>query len=126
MILRATLIVLTALLLAAHFLRAGNIALVVVCLIAPLLLLIKQRWSLIALQLFAYASAVIWLITLLQLVSQRIALGRSWGGVVAILGTVTLVAVLAGLSLNSPGFKTRYTSDQPDPPPAGPAQQSDN
>ena len=126
MILRATLVVLTALLVAAHFLRAGNITLVIVCLAAPSLLLIKQRWSLIVLQLLAYAGAVIWLITLVQLVSERIAVGRSWGGVVVILGTTALVAVITGLLLNSPGFKARYTSSQPNPPPTGADQQSDS
>jgi hypothetical protein len=111
------LIVLAALLLAAHFLRAGNFALVVICLMAPLLLLIKQRWSLIALQLLTYIGAAIWLNTLFRLVSERILLGRSWGGVVAILGSVTLITILAGLLLNSPVIKARYTSERHDPQP---------
>ena len=115
MILRTTLIILAALLLAAHFLRAGNIALVVICLMAPLLLLIRQRWSLIVLQLLAYIGSAIWLNTLFGLVSERILLGRSWGGVVAILGTVTLGTILAGLLLNSPAIKARYPSNRHDP-----------
>ena len=117
MILRTTLIILAALLLAAHFLRAGNIALVVICLMAPLLLLIRQRWSLIVLQLLAYIGSAIWLNTLFGLVSERILLGRSWGGVVAILGTVTLGTILAGLLLNSPAIKARYPSNRHDPQP---------
>ena len=125
MILRITLIVLAALLLAAHFLRAGNIALVVICLMAPLLLLIRQRWSLIVLQLLAYLGSAIWLSTLFRLVSERIILGRTWGGVVAILGTVTLVTILAGLLLNSPVIKARYTPNRHDPQPTATLGQSD-
>lgn len=126
MIVRTTLIVLAALLLAAHFLRAGTFALVVICLMAPLLLLIRRRWSLMVLQLLAYAGAAIWLNTLLRLVTERIMFGRSWGGVAVILGTVTLVTILAGILLNSPGIKAGYTPDRRDPPPSAvPHQDSD-
>lgn len=108
MILRITLIILTAGLVAAHFLRAGNLALTALCLAAPLLLFIRRRWSLLALQVLAYGAALIWLNTMVQIILERMALGRSWGGVVAILGTVALTSLVAGLLLNSAVIKHRY------------------
>ena len=53
--LRISLFVVAALLLGAHFLRAGSLALVALCLAAPLLFFWRQRWSLILLQLLAIA-----------------------------------------------------------------------
>jgi len=110
MILRIMLVIIAFLLIAAHFLRVGNLALVVLCALTPLLLLIRNQWSLIVLQLLAYIAAVIWLNTMIQLIIERVTLGQAWGGIVAILGTVTLVTVLAGALLNSPAIKARYTN----------------
>lgn len=114
MILRVTLVIIAAWLVAAHFLRSGNLLLVAFWALMPLLFLVKRRWSLLALQLLVYVGAVIWLSTMIQLVIQRMMLGQSWGGVVVILGSVTLVTIVAGLLLNSPVIKARYPSGSPD------------
>jgi len=63
MILRIVPLVIASLLLAAHFLRGGSLGLMVVTVLAPLLLLIRKRWSLIVVQLSAYAAAAVWLYT---------------------------------------------------------------
>jgi hypothetical protein len=97
-----------ALLLGAHFLRDGQLAAMVLCLLAPLLLLLKQRWSLIVLQALAYTGAGIWLVTTLDILQQRLKLGLPWVRLVIILGAVTLFTLWAGLLLNSTKVKENY------------------
>ena len=97
-----------ALLIAAHFLRQGNIALTVLCLLVPLLFLLRRRWSLIALQAAAYLAAGTWLFTAALIVQQRLAEGRRWTVAAIILGAVILVTVAAGLLLNSRSIRDKY------------------
>jgi hypothetical protein len=108
MILRISLYVTAALLLGAHFLRAGNPVLVALCLAAPLLFLYRRRWSLIVLQVLAYGAAGTWIAVAIRLVQTRQQSGQSWTVAAMILGSVALFAVVAGLLLNSLAIKNRY------------------
>ena len=108
MALRISLYIVAALLLGAHFLRTGNLALVALCLAAPLLFAWRSRWGLIALQFLAYIAAGTWIAVALQLVQMRQQLGQPWTVAVIILGAVALLTVLAGLLLNSRAIKERY------------------
>lgn len=108
LMLRLIPIIVAALLLAAHFLRAGNFFASGVSLLAPLLLLVRERWSLVVLQVLAYVGAGFWLIATLEILQQRLALGLPWLRLVAILGGVTLFTIVAGLLLNSAAIKNRY------------------
>jgi len=69
--LRISLYVVAAMLLGAHFLRAGDLVMVALCLAAPLLFLWRRRWSLMLLQLLAYGAAGRWLIIAVFLVWDR-------------------------------------------------------
>jgi len=108
MALRIGLVILAALLLGAHFLRADNLALVALCLAAPALLFWKSRWSLILLQALAYAAALTWVAAAVQLVQMRQQLGLPWTTAVVILGGVALLSAIAGVLLNSPALRKRY------------------
>ena len=108
MALRISLYIVAALLLGAHFLRAGNLALVALCLAAPLLFAWRSRWSLIALQLLAYCATASWIAVAMQLVQMRQQLGQPWTVAVIILGSVALLTLLAGLLLNSRAIRLRY------------------
>ena len=104
-------LLIASLLLAAHFLRDGNIiGLVVVTLLMPLLLLIKKRWSLIVLQVAACVAASVWLYTMIMLVQERMMFGRRWGIAVIILGSVALFTILSGVLLNSRSVRNKYPS----------------
>jgi hypothetical protein len=92
----------------AHFFRAGSYALVGLCLILPLLLLYKNRWSLIVLQCAAYAASLVWVVAALELVQMRQQMGRPWTTAAIILGAVALLTLLAGLLLNSRVLRQRY------------------
>ena len=103
-------IVLAAILLAAHFLRSFRLVPMAVCLLAPLLLLIKKRWSLVTLQLLAIPAAIIWILTLHGIIQERVFEGRSWTASAIILGEVALFTLLAGWLLNSQEVKEHYPS----------------
>ena len=101
-------IILAAILMAAHFLRSFSIVPMAICLLAPFLLLIKKRWSLITLQLLTIPAALIWLLTLHGIIQERVFAGRSWTASAIILGVVALFTLLAGWLLNAPQIKERY------------------
>jgi len=106
--LRITLLALTAILIAVHFLRSFAIIPMLICLTAPFILLIKRRWSLITVQVLTVVAAVIWLNTLNGIVQQRVLEGRSWTASAIILGFVTAYTLLAGWLLNSQSMKEKY------------------
>lgn len=101
MIVRVVLYWLVALLLGAHFLRAGNLTVAIMCVAVPFLFLYRRRLSRVLLQALAYGAAAAWLYTAWRLVQARQALGEHWMLAAAILGTVAAVSLLAGLLLNS-------------------------
>ena len=99
---------LAALLLGAHFLRAGNMLLVLLCIAAPFVFIYRRRPSLVLLQALAYGAAATWLYTAWQLVQVRQSLGQNWALAAAILGGVALYTLLAGLLLNSRVMREHY------------------
>jgi hypothetical protein len=101
-------IILAAIVLAAHFLRSFDLLPMFVCLAAPLLLMIKKRWSLVTLQLLTLPAALIWLLTLYGIIQERVFEGRSWIASAIILGAVAAFTLLAGWLLNAPAVKARY------------------
>lgn len=108
MALRISFFTFAALLMGAHFLRAGSLALAALCLGVPLLFLYRRRVSLIALQVLAYCASGIWMVTAIQLFQAREPAGRPWAMAVVILAAVALLTLCAGLILNSGSMKERY------------------
>jgi len=108
MIGRIALYAVAALLLGAHFFRQGSIALTVLSLLAPLLFFYRRRPSLIALQVAAYFAAGVWIVTAIELVQERLALGRSWTTAALILCAVTVATLAAGIALNSRVAREKY------------------
>jgi hypothetical protein len=106
--LRITLFTIAALLLGAHFYRAGNFLLVALCLAAPLLFFHKRRRSLILLQVLAYGAAAIWVEAAIRLVAYRQQIGQPWTAAAIILGAVALFTLAAGLLLNSRVIAQHY------------------
>jgi hypothetical protein len=106
------LLILSFVILGAHFLRSGNWLVMVICVLAPLLLIVRKRWSLLVVQLFAYVGAGIWINTALVLSRKRIIAGAPWGRLVLIMGLVALFTALSGYLLNAPGVKEKYPSKE--------------
>ena len=112
--LRISLYVLAALLLGAHFLRAGHFLMVGICLAAPLLFAWRSHRALIALQLAAYGAAATWIAVAIELVHTRQQYGQRWTAAAIILGSVALFTLIAGLLLNSGAIKRFYPKQRPE------------
>lgn len=108
MILRIILLIISYLILSAHFFREGEIVLTAVYLFLPFLLFIKNRWSIIFLRIFSYGGVIIWLQTIYVLAFARISMGEPWLKMAIILGAVTVFTLYAGLLLNSKKMKSKY------------------
>lgn len=108
MILRIVLYVIVSWLVAAHFLRSGSLILMTLCLVTPLLFLLRRHWSLLLLQGMAYAAAAIWLVTAWQVVAERRFFGQPWLRAAAILLAVAAVSALAGMLLRGQAVAQRY------------------
>ncbi len=103
-------VVLSCLLLAAHFLRGGQAALVACCLALPFLLLVRKRWAAWVLALALLLACAVWVHTTLELVRVRAAFGEPWLRMVAILGTVTLFTGASALAPFSTTFAGQVRS----------------
>ncbi|MBL7032084.1 MAG: hypothetical protein ISR97_02755 [Nitrospira sp.] len=101
-------VILSFLLLAAHFYRAGILALVFIYLIITLSLLIKELWVARLSQVFLVIGALEWVRTLLSLVEMRQAMGMPWTRLAMILGGVALFTGLSALVFQSRSLKKRY------------------
>lgn len=108
MIARVTLYVIASWLLAAHFLRDGHVFLVAVCVVAPLLFLLRRRGGLLLLQVLAYAATVVWLATAWQIATTRREFGEPWLRAAFILVAVAAISLLAGLLLRGRIIQQRY------------------
>jgi len=108
MLIRVVVYVVAALLIAAHFLRAANFWVVAMCVVVPFIFFHRSRFSLVVLQVLAYAAAGVWLHTAWELVQIRLADDQDWKLAAAILGAVALYSLLAGLLLNSSVMRQRY------------------
>jgi hypothetical protein len=101
-------LILASLMLSAHFFRHWNYLLMIVSLLAPCLLFIKRRWSLIALRVFTILGGGVWIVAIVDIAKIRITMGEPWGKMAVILGVVALFTIFAGLLLNSSKVKEKY------------------
>lgn len=108
MALRIILVVVAFFMLAAHFLRDGATALVVVCLLTPFLLLVRKRWALVFVRILLILGAVVWLQTTLVLVQHRWEAGAPWLRMLLILASVTTFTLLASYGLGNERVEKRY------------------
>ncbi len=88
---------LSLLVLGAHFLRAGRPALVLVALALVGLLFVRRRWAGRAVQAALVLGAVEWVRTTVVLTGERVAMGRPYARMAAILGAVAAVCLGAAL-----------------------------
>ncbi len=109
-VLRALPVVLSALLLAAHFYRSRSLALVAVSLALSLLLLVRERWSARVVQAGLVLGALEWVRTLAFFAGQRMEVGRPWGRLAVILGVVAALTALSALAVKVPSAGGRERS----------------
>jgi hypothetical protein len=113
--LRLTPVILSFLLLGAHFYRSGLPFGAGFCIVMPLLLLVRDSWVPRLIQILLLLGALEWLRTLFVIANMRIAYEQSWTRMAAILGVVALFTALAGLVFRSKALRKRYAGKEPEP-----------
>ncbi len=101
-------VLLSFLLLGAHFLRDGHPLLAAAAVALPALLFLRERWVPRLFQVLLGLGALEWLRTLYLLAAMRIAWDQPWGRLAAILGAVALFTAAAALVFRGAALKARY------------------
>jgi hypothetical protein len=101
-------VILSFLLLAAHFYRAGYSSLTVVCIGILLLLFFRKPWIPRLFQGLLILASLEWLRALYFIAAMRIAWDQPWTRLAVILGAVALFTLLSGLVFKSARLRTYY------------------
>lgn len=101
-------VVISFLLMAAHFLRLDSVFLAAVCLIVPLSLFIRARWAVRLTQFSLVAAAFEWLRVLFHYVQIYQHMGKPWTRLACILGAVALFTVLSAMVFRAKRLRLRY------------------
>lgn len=101
-------VLLSALLLAAHFYRAGQEAIVAMSLALPVLLLFKRSWVPTVVTVALILGAFEWIYTLLKIATIRADMGAPWLRMALILGTVALFTAGSAAVFRLSALKQRY------------------
>jgi hypothetical protein len=102
-------VLLSGLVLAAHFLRGGHLGVVMICLAALTILLIRESWAARLMQLLLLLGSLEWVRTMMILVSQRRSLGEPWIRMAVILGAVALFTAASALVFQGARLRERYS-----------------
>lgn len=101
-------VILSFLLMAAHFFRAGYAVVAVLCVGALLLLLVRRAWIPRVFQVLLVLGAFEWLRSLYLFAAMRIAWDQPWTRLAIILGSVALFTALSGLVFRSGRLRNFY------------------
>jgi heme/copper-type cytochrome/quinol oxidase subunit 4 len=101
-------VILSFLLLAAHFLRYGQYPLIAFSLLIPLLLFLKKKWVPRVIQVSLALGAAEWLRTMYFFVQVRQKMEMDWQRLAIILSLVALFTLLSGLVFLNKKLKRRY------------------
>jgi NAD-dependent dihydropyrimidine dehydrogenase PreA subunit len=99
---------LSSIIMAAHFSRANQTGLALVCLLLPFLLFIKRRWVVKVFQVLLLIGTIEWIATTLRIVHIRQAQGQAWTRLLIILGSVALFTALSALVFETKSLKQRF------------------
>ena len=101
-------VVLSLLVLGAHFMRYGN-DIGVALSVAPIaLLFVRKPWAARVVQVILVLGAIEWATTLVGLVQMRMAQGEPWTRMAIILGVVIVVTAIAALLFETKAMKRIY------------------
>ena len=96
------------LLLAAHFLRYGNILFMVISLLAIPLLAIRKKWVVLLFRILLFLGTVEWVRTIWTLAAVRMEFGKPYLRMAIILGGVALFTFFSAFVFNSKRLKNRF------------------
>jgi len=101
-------VMISFLLLAAHFYRAGQAILAGLCIAVLALLLLKETWVPRFFQIALMLAALEWIRTLYIFAQIRIESGQPWVRLAIILGLVALLTALSALVFKARSLRCRY------------------
>jgi cellulose synthase/poly-beta-1,6-N-acetylglucosamine synthase-like glycosyltransferase len=101
-------VVLSILVLGAHFLRYGSSIGVFASLVLIGLLFVRRPWVLRLMQVFLVLGALEWVRTMYELAHMRALHGQPYGRMLVILGIVATVTLCSALLFQSATLKKRY------------------
>jgi len=101
-------LIISFVLLSAHFYRSGLVIASGFCIAMPLLLLVRDSWVPRLLQVLLLLGALEWLRTLYSFAQMRIAFEQPWTRLAIILGAVALFTALSGLVFRTKTLRKRY------------------
>ncbi|MBI5097877.1 MAG: hypothetical protein HZB30_01390 [Nitrospirae bacterium] len=101
-------VILSLLLLGAHFFRAANTVIFLLTVATPLLLLIRKPWVVRSCQIVLVAGGIEWIRTMVVLAKMRQASGEPWERLALILGGVALFTVCSVLVFRFRSLRERY------------------
>lgn len=105
-------VVLSLVILGAHFMRYGNSIGVIGALLLIALLIVHRPWVARLMQVVLILGALEWVRTLYELVQVRAALGQPFTRMMIILGVIAAVTFCAALLFQSPELKRIYRLDR--------------
>ncbi len=107
-------VILSLVILGAHFMRYGDSVGVIVFLVLIALLLVRRAWVARLMQVVLVLGALEWVRTLYELVQVRAAHGQPLTRMVVILGIVAAITFCSALIFQSTGLKRIYRLDRRD------------
>ena len=107
-VLRLIPVILSFLLLVAHFYRSGQVILAAICVALLFLLFFRESWIPKLFQFLLVLGALEWLRSLYNFAAMRIAWDQPWTRLAIILGAVALFTALSGLVFRSKTLHARY------------------
>lgn len=99
---------LSALVLGAHFLRAGNLGLLLASLALIALMFVRRPWAARIIQVGLLLGALEWLRALIVLVTLRMQTGEPFTRLAIILGSVAVVSVASTLLSRTRRLRQRF------------------
>ena len=96
------------LLLAAHFLRYGNILFMAISLLAIPLLAIRKKWIVLLFRILLFLGTIEWVRTIWTLAAVRMEFGKPYLRMAIILGGVAVLTFLSAFVFNSKRLRNRF------------------
>ncbi len=106
--LRLVPVILSTLVLGAHFFRGGNLLVLAVVVGFLVLLLVRRSWVAWAYQALLLFGAAEWIRTLVEIMRRRQAMGEPWTRMAIILGVVAVITAASALVFRSRALRERY------------------
>jgi hypothetical protein len=104
-------VILSSLIISAHFYRNDFVIVSIICLLSPLLLLFRKRWIPKLMTFLLILFTLEWVRTMLSYVDEYKLQERSYNKLVVILLLVILFTLLSSIVFKSKTMKKRYEKD---------------